>query len=71
MLSGTVKWYESSTGYGFIRPDSGGEDVLVHASSIANNKIRKLFKNQHVVFEIKNDPNVGPLAINVQCLSLR
>jgi CspA family cold shock protein len=67
MTTGTVKWYRKSKGYGFITPDDGGEDLFVHFSTIANDKIPVLLKNEHVTFEIKKGP-VGPLAVNVHSL---
>lgn len=69
MAAGTVKWYRQSTGYGLITPDDGGDDVFVHHSSIANDKIRTLLKNQHVTFDVKVGA-IGRLAVNVQSLSL-
>jgi CspA family cold shock protein len=69
MASGTVKWYRKTTGYGLITPDDGSEDIFVHFSAIANKKLSVLVKDQHVAFDVKNGPT-GPLAINVQSLSL-
>ena len=68
MASGIVKWYRKTTGYGLITPDDGSDDIFVHYSSIANEKLRILVKNQHVSFEVKKGP-IGLLAINVQNLS--
>ena len=69
MMVGKVKWYRQKMGYGLITPENGGEDVFVHHSSIANNKIKGLLENQHVKFEVK-ESEMGPQAMNVQCLSL-
>ena len=68
-MLGKVKWYRQKMGYGVIMPENGGEDVFVHHSSISNNKIQGLLENQHVTFDVK-ESDMGPLAINVQCLSL-
>lgn len=65
MASGTVKWYRKSTGYGFIAPDDGSEDLFVHYSLIKNGNLRFLTQNQNVTFDVKTGP-MGPLAINVQ-----
>jgi CspA family cold shock protein len=64
MASGTVKWYVKSTGYGFIVPDDGSEDLFVHYSLIANDTLHYLIKYQNVTFDVKKGP-MGPVAFNV------
>jgi len=51
MATGTVKWFNSEKGYGFISQDDGGPDVFVHFSAIAGNGYRNLEENQKVEFE--------------------
>lgn len=51
MATGTVKWFNSTKGFGFISPDDGTADVFVHFSAIAGNGYRELTEGQHVQFE--------------------
>ncbi len=55
MASGTVKWYNSQKGYGFIAPDDGGKDVFVHATALEASGIRSLDDGQAVTFETKEE----------------
>jgi len=52
MPTGTVKWFNSEKGFGFITQDSGGPDVFVHFSAIASSGYRELTEGQKVEFEI-------------------
>ena len=51
MPQGTVKWFNSEKGYGFITPDEGGEDLFVHYSGIAGGGFRSLEEGQKVSYE--------------------
>ena len=51
MQKGTVKWFNNSKGFGFIAPESGGEDVFVHYSSIQSNGFKTRSEGQTVSFE--------------------
>jgi cold shock protein len=64
MATGTVKWFNSEKGYGFISQDDGGPDVFVHFSAIAGNGYRNLEENQKVEFETTQG-NKGLQASNV------
>ncbi|WP_425408025.1 cold-shock protein [Hyphococcus sp.] len=55
MPTGTVKWYNSQKGYGFIAPDEGGKDVFVHATALEAVGIRELADGQKVSFELQED----------------
>ena len=55
MLKGTVKWFNSKKGYGFIRPDESDKDVFVHITSLEKSGIRHLADGQKVNFEIYDD----------------
>lgn len=67
MTTGTVKWFNSEKGFGFISQDSGGPDVFVHFSAITGNGYRNLEENQKVEFETAQGPK-GLQASNVTLL---
>ncbi len=52
MPSGTVKWFNQTKGYGFIRPDDKSEDVFVHISELEKSGIKQLQENQKVNYEL-------------------
>lgn len=64
MATGTVKWFNSEKGFGFISQDDGGPDVFVHFSAISGNGYRNLEENQKVEFEVTQGPK-GLQASNV------
>jgi cold shock protein len=64
MTQGTVKWFNSEKGFGFIAPDGGAKDVFVHHSEIKGDGFRSLEENQRVEFEIAQGPK-GPQAVKV------
>jgi CspA family cold shock protein len=64
MPTGTVKWFNSEKGFGFISQDDGGPDVFVHFSAISGNGYRNLEENQKVEFETTQGPK-GLQASNV------
>lgn len=56
MQSGTVKWFNNAKGYGFIVPESGGEDVFVHYSTIDGTGFKTLKEGQVVQYEASESP---------------
>ena len=67
MAQGTVKWFNSDKGYGFISVDGGGADVFVHYSEITGAGFRNLEEGQRVEFEI-GQGNKGPQATAVRAV---
>jgi cold shock protein len=67
MATGTVKWFNSEKGFGFIAPDGGGEDVFAHFSNIAASGYRSLQENDRVEFEV-GEGRKGPQAENITVL---
>jgi len=49
--TGTVKWFNSTKGYGFIKPDNGSQDVFVHVSEVEKARLRGLNEGQQVQFD--------------------
>ena len=65
MSTGIVKWFNDSKGFGFIKPDGGGEDLFAHFSEIQGNGFKTLKENQKVSFDIAQGAK-GPQAQNIR-----
>ncbi|NRP11509.1 Cold shock protein CspA [Aliiroseovarius sp. xm-m-379] len=66
MATGTVKWFNSTKGYGFIQPDEGGADVFVHISAVERAGLRELADNQKVKYELETGRNGKTSAANLE-----
>ena len=59
MATGTVKWFNSTKGFGFIQPDDGGKDVFVHISALERAGMRDLNEGQKISYDILADRRTG------------
>jgi len=59
MATGTVKWFNTTKGYGFIQPDDGGKDVFVHVSAVERSDLNSLNEGQKVAYELERDRRSG------------
>lgn len=64
-LSGTVKFFNETKGFGFITPDGGGKDVFVHATAVERAGMKTLREGQRVSFDTEPDQR-GPKAVNLR-----
>jgi CspA family cold shock protein len=62
MTMGTVKWFNSQKGFGFIQPDDNGKDVFVHISAVERAGLNSLDEGQKVSFEVVADRRTGKSA---------
>jgi len=64
--TGTVKFFNTEKGFGFISPDEGEKDIFVHISSVQQSGLEGLSENQKVTFETEDDNRgKGPKAVNI------
>lgn len=59
MATGTVKWFNSTKGFGFIEPDAGGNDVFVHISAVQRAGMTGLDEGQKINYEVVQDQRSG------------
>ena len=62
MATGTVKWFNTEKGYGFIQPDAGGQDVFVHVTAVMRSGLGQLNEGQKVSYEVTQDRRTGKSA---------
>ena len=67
MTIGTVKWFNSEKGFGFIQPDDGGVDAFVHVSAVERAGMSDLREGQKISFDLAKDARTGKMsAANLQ-----
>jgi CspA family cold shock protein len=62
MATGTVKWFNTTKGYGFIQPDDGGADVFVHISAVERSGLGSVREGQKLSYELEKDRKSGKFA---------
>jgi cold shock protein len=67
-ITGTVKFFNTDKGYGFIAPDSGGQDAFVHISAVERAGMATLNQNQRVSYELEQDKRGKTSAVNLQAV---
>ena len=65
MANGTVKWFNTTKGYGFIAPEEGGKDVFVHISAVERSGLTGLADDQKVTFDIEEGRDGRSAAVNI------
>ncbi len=68
-VSGTVKWFNETKGFGFIAPDEGGKDVFVHISAVERSGLRGLADDQKIEYELQAGRDGRESAVNLTLLS--
>lgn len=59
MHTGTVKWFNSTKGFGFIQPDEGSTDIFVHISAVERAGMRQLTEGQKISYDVVQDKRSG------------
>ena len=65
MAKGTVKWFNTTKGFGFIRPEGGSQDIFVHISALESAGLRSLDDGQEVTFDIEAGRDGRQSAVNI------
>jgi len=68
MPNGTVKWFNTTKGYGFIEPEEGGKDVFVHITAVQRSGLEGLSDNQKVSYELQESRDGRLAAVDLQVL---
>ena len=66
MITGTVKFFNETKGFGFIAPETGGDDAFVHISAVERAGMSTLEKDQRVSYELETDKRGKTSAVNLQ-----
>jgi CspA family cold shock protein len=62
MTTGTVKWFNSAKGYGFIQPDNGGPDAFVHISAVERAGMPEIVEGQKIGYDMERDNKSGKMS---------
>jgi cold shock protein len=62
MITGTVKWFNATKGFGFIQPDNGGADAFVHISAVERAGMREIVEGQKLSYELERDNKSGKMS---------
>jgi len=62
MNTGTVKWFNSTKGFGFIQPDNGGADAFVHISAVERSGMREIAEGQKLSYDLEQDRKSGKMS---------
>jgi CspA family cold shock protein len=68
MSTGTVKFFNTSKGFGFIKPDDGSKDVFVHISAVERAGLGSLSENQKISFDLEKGNNGKTSAVNLKAV---
>lgn len=68
MATGTVKFFNTTKGFGFIRPDDGSKDVFVHISAVERSGLGTLSENQKISFEVEKGRDGRSSAVNLKAI---
>lgn len=66
MANGTVKWFNTTKGFGFIAPETGGKDVFVHISAVERSNLNGLSDDQKVTYDVQSGRDGRDSAENLQ-----
>lgn len=65
MANGTVKWFNTTKGYGFIAPETGGKDIFVHISAVERSGLTGLADDQKVTYDLESGRDGRESAVNI------
>ncbi len=68
MSQGTVKWFNTQKGYGFIQPDDGSKDVFVHISAVERSTVGSLTEGQKISYDLERGQQGKTSAVNLQAV---
>lgn len=68
MATGTVKWFNTTKGFGFIQPDQGGKDVFVHISAVERSGLTGLADNQKISYDLQSGRDGRESAVDLKLL---